>query len=349
MVQGEQPRHGVRGAVARRPQLAGAPTASWCRSRMTATAAGCCCPTAARPCGLRRAGTPISPTGSRCWWSTPRCSGCSPRAPRRWSRSACRTCVRRDCPRTWPTCWPTRTRCCWTSRTRSARPSWPGSGRTRTASPTGATSSPPRVLRASLQHDDLHDANIFVPYDGVGPYRVFDWGDASVAHPFTTLLVTLRVVAYRLELAGGAPELLRLRDAYLEPWTGEHDRATLRRGRPAGAADRSGRARPVVAEIAARRDTVGARAPRGRRSPAGWPSSANRRRWTPTRLTRPARGSAAVLTAQHPAYLVHRVLQHLLERRHLGVGGLVAAQDVAQLFLEALRQPLDVGAARAAA
>jgi hypothetical protein len=79
----------------------------------------------------------------------------------------------------------------------------------------------------SLQHDDLHDANIFVPYDGVGPYRVFDWGDASVAHPFTTLLVTLRVVAYRLELAGGAPELLRLRDAYLEPWTGEHDRVTL--------------------------------------------------------------------------------------------------------------------------
>jgi hypothetical protein len=80
---------------------------------------------------------------------------------------------------------------------------------------------------ASLQHDDLHDGNVFVPYDGVGPYRVFDWGDASVAHPFATLLVTLRVVAYRLDLPNGAPELLRLRDAYVEPWTGEHDRATL--------------------------------------------------------------------------------------------------------------------------
>ena len=80
---------------------------------------------------------------------------------------------------------------------------------------------------ASLQHDDLHDANIFLPYDGTGPYRVFDWGDASVSHPFATLLVTLRVVADRFALPNGAPELLRLRDAYVEPWTGEHDRATL--------------------------------------------------------------------------------------------------------------------------
>lgn len=80
---------------------------------------------------------------------------------------------------------------------------------------------------ASLQHDDLHDGNIFVPYAGLGPYRVFDWGDSSVAHPFTTLLVTLRVVAHFGKLPNGAPELFRLRDAYLEAWTGEHDRATL--------------------------------------------------------------------------------------------------------------------------
>lgn len=85
-----------------------------------------------------------------------------------------------------------------------------------------ATGVPP-----SLQHDDLHDGNVFVPSGGVGAYRVFDWGDASVAHPFTTLLVTLRVVADRFDLPNGAPELLRLRDAYVEPWTGEHDRATL--------------------------------------------------------------------------------------------------------------------------
>ena len=67
-----------------------------------------------------------------------------------------------------------------------------------------------------------------MPADESRPYRVFDWGDAVVAHPFATLLVSLRVAAHLSDLAPGAPELLRLRDAYLEPWTGEHDRAHLR-------------------------------------------------------------------------------------------------------------------------
>ena len=57
--------------------------------------------------------------------------------------------------------------------------------------------------------------------------RVFDWGDAVVGQPFGTLLVTLRVVAHWTGLPNGAPELLRLRDAYLEPWTDGWDRATL--------------------------------------------------------------------------------------------------------------------------
>ncbi|PWR08737.1 phosphotransferase [Micromonospora sicca] len=78
---------------------------------------------------------------------------------------------------------------------------------------------------ATVQHDDLHDGNVFVGDDG---YRFFDWGDASVAHPFGTLLVTLRSVAYAGELAPGDPALIRLRDAYLEAWTDRHDRATLR-------------------------------------------------------------------------------------------------------------------------
>jgi hypothetical protein len=79
----------------------------------------------------------------------------------------------------------------------------------------------------SLQHDDLHDNNVFVPEDRSAPLRVFDWGDAVVGHPFGVLLVTLRVVASLTMLEPGAAELLRLRDAYLEPWTGEHDRSTL--------------------------------------------------------------------------------------------------------------------------
>ena len=60
-----------------------------------------------------------------------------------------------------------------------------------------------------------------------GPLRVFDWGDAVVGHPFGD--------AARQPAGGhrprgpraGAAELLRLRDAYLEPWTGDHDRADL--------------------------------------------------------------------------------------------------------------------------
>ncbi|MEU4378514.1 aminoglycoside phosphotransferase family protein [Micromonospora echinofusca] len=77
----------------------------------------------------------------------------------------------------------------------------------------------------TVQHDDLHDGNVFVAGDG---YRFFDWGDASVAHPFGTLLVTLNSVADAFGLPGGDPALARLRDAYLEPWSDGHDRATLR-------------------------------------------------------------------------------------------------------------------------
>jgi aminoglycoside phosphotransferase (APT) family kinase protein len=77
---------------------------------------------------------------------------------------------------------------------------------------------------ASLQHDDLHDANVLVGEDG---YRFFDWGDAAVAHPFSTLLIALRVAADRFELPADDPALLRLRDAYLADWPG-HSLAELR-------------------------------------------------------------------------------------------------------------------------
>ena len=69
----------------------------------------------------------------------------------------------------------------------------------------------------TLQHDDLHDANVFVRD---GEYVVFDWGDGCISHPFHTLAVTLRAAAHRLELPAGGEEVVRLRDAYLEPWTG---------------------------------------------------------------------------------------------------------------------------------
>ncbi|MEO3819021.1 aminoglycoside phosphotransferase family protein [Plantactinospora sp. B24E8] len=84
-------------------------------------------------------------------------------------------------------------------------------------------------LPASLQHDDLHDGNVFVGGGGGADARLrfFDWGDACLAHPFSSLLVTLNVAAYRFGFAPGGPELARLRDAYLEPWTDLRDRAGL--------------------------------------------------------------------------------------------------------------------------
>jgi hypothetical protein len=68
----------------------------------------------------------------------------------------------------------------------------------------------------TLQHDDLHDGNVFVCD---GRYVIFDWGDSCVSHPFHTLVVTLRSIAHRLDVRPGGPELIRLRDAYLEPFS----------------------------------------------------------------------------------------------------------------------------------
>ncbi|WP_104525585.1 phosphotransferase [Blastococcus atacamensis] len=78
---------------------------------------------------------------------------------------------------------------------------------------------------ASVQHDDLHDANVFV---GDGRHRFFDWGDASVAHPFLVLLVALRFAARVLELPAGDPALVRLRDAYLDQWLDLENAGELR-------------------------------------------------------------------------------------------------------------------------
>jgi aminoglycoside phosphotransferase (APT) family kinase protein len=67
----------------------------------------------------------------------------------------------------------------------------------------------------TVQHDDLHHHNVFVR-DGAP--RVIDWGDASIAHPFATLVVTFRFLQEAFGLRDGDRALARLRDAYLEPW-----------------------------------------------------------------------------------------------------------------------------------
>jgi hypothetical protein len=67
----------------------------------------------------------------------------------------------------------------------------------------------------TIQHDDLHHANL---YRHGSRLRVLDWGDASISHPFASLVVTFRFLEERTHLTPGDPWFARLRDAYLEPW-----------------------------------------------------------------------------------------------------------------------------------
>jgi Phosphotransferase enzyme family len=78
----------------------------------------------------------------------------------------------------------------------------------------------------SLQHDDLHSNNVGWPGEmaDLSSVRIIDWGDASIGHPFGTMLATLNSIAFE----AGVPvdgrqfhdsRLLRLRDAYLEPFS----------------------------------------------------------------------------------------------------------------------------------
>ncbi len=67
----------------------------------------------------------------------------------------------------------------------------------------------------TVQHDDLHMANV---YERAGRYRVLDWGDSSISHPFVSLLETFRFLEDVTGLPPGDPWFARLRDAYLEPW-----------------------------------------------------------------------------------------------------------------------------------
>ena len=70
-------------------------------------------------------------------------------------------------------------------------------------------------LPDTVQHDDLHMANLYLQGERL---RLLDWGDASISHPFASLVVTFRFLEEITKLPPGDPWFARLRDAYLEPW-----------------------------------------------------------------------------------------------------------------------------------
>jgi hypothetical protein len=68
----------------------------------------------------------------------------------------------------------------------------------------------------TIQHDDLHDGQVFVRE---GSYLFFDWGDACVAHPFFSMAVTLEgALAWGLDDVEGSVDVTPFRDAYLGPF-----------------------------------------------------------------------------------------------------------------------------------
>ncbi len=80
-------------------------------------------------------------------------------------------------------------------------------------------------LPESIQHDDLDDEQI---YARDGGYRVLDWGDACISHPFFTLSVTLEgVIAWGLDDVRGSVDIAPFRDAYLAPFARHLDAADL--------------------------------------------------------------------------------------------------------------------------
>lgn len=57
--------------------------------------------------------------------------------------------------------------------------------------------------------------------------RIIDWGDASIGHPFGTMLSTLPSVAHDSGCEVDDPRVQRVRDAYLEPFTTYGDRKSV--------------------------------------------------------------------------------------------------------------------------
>jgi Phosphotransferase enzyme family len=88
----------------------------------------------------------------------------------------------------------------------------------------------------TLQHDDLHSNNVCWPgtVDDLSSVRIIDWGDASVGHPFGTMLATLNSIAFHAGVLSADVRMddlrvLRIRDAYLEPFSSLGSREELLR------------------------------------------------------------------------------------------------------------------------
>lgn len=69
-------------------------------------------------------------------------------------------------------------------------------------------------VQATIDHGDFHDDQIFALPDG--SHRFFDWGDSSIAHPFTTLHSPIQTA--ERDYGVGTSAVDALVSAYLERW-----------------------------------------------------------------------------------------------------------------------------------
>ena len=79
-------------------------------------------------------------------------------------------------------------------------------------------------LPDTVVHEDLHDANIFAKGNSI---ILSDWGDSCISNPLCTLTVFLSSMTHRLGLNIDAPEIVAVRDSYLEHWEEFASRAQL--------------------------------------------------------------------------------------------------------------------------
>lgn len=86
-------------------------------------------------------------------------------------------------------------------------------------------------LPDTLEHNDLHTGNAFVP-DG-GRYRVFDFADAVWGHPLCSVVVPVRALAQEWQCPYDDPRITAASDAYLEVWTSYAPMSRLRKALPA--------------------------------------------------------------------------------------------------------------------
>lgn len=70
----------------------------------------------------------------------------------------------------------------------------------------------------TLDHNDLHRGNAFLPVTPDEPLRFIDLADAYWAHPFSCLGVPIRVMCEELRATPDDPRIRRVVTAYLEQW-----------------------------------------------------------------------------------------------------------------------------------